>query len=123
MPSAQASASPEQKAFSKKVRKLVRRDLHCFIYFQIPLERSLLAKLKTVDGRIACSCSQIREEIEKFYGLLVSSSAHKQSLLAPFSDDIPDIDVSEISAALGQLKDGLASGDDEIPTELLKATG
>ncbi|CAH2097258.1 unnamed protein product [Euphydryas editha] len=147
MPAAQA-ASPEQKALSKRVRKLIRRDLRCSNtrdittlieqnrgskVFRKPLGRSLLAKLKTADGRTVCSRPQIREEVEKFYGQLYSSSVQKSEtqgaedprapLLRHYSEDVPDFEVGEISAALGQLKNGRAPGDDGVTTELLKAAG
>lgn len=147
MPSAQA-ASPEQRALSKRIRKLIRRDLRCSNtraitalieqnrgskVFQRPLGRSHLAKLKTADGRTVTARHQILEEVEKFYGLLYSSRADRPltkdtedpraPLTRHYTEDIPDIDVSEISAALGQLRNGRAPGDDGITTELLKAGG
>lgn len=40
-----------------------------------------------------------------------------------FTENLPEISLSEIGMALGQLRDGKAPGEDGITTELLKAGG
>lgn len=44
-------------------------------------------------------------------------------LLRHFSEEMPNIEVDEISAALEQLKNGRALGDNGVTSELLNAAG
>ncbi|KAJ0169364.1 hypothetical protein K1T71_015248 [Dendrolimus kikuchii] len=132
-------ASPEHRALSKRIRKLVRRDLRCSNtraiqaaieqnrgskVFLKPLGRSHLAKVRTADGRELTSHSEILAEVERFYGRLYSSRAERPSvqgandprapLTRHYTEDIPEVDIGEIRTALGQLKNGRAPGDDAV---------
>ena len=147
LPSTQASSS-NKRALNLKIRKLTRRDLRCSNtrdikvaieqnrgskVFAQQLGRSHLTKLRTADGRIVTSKSEILEEVEDFYGHLYSTRTakpaehsvddHRAELTRHYTEDIPDVDQCEIRAALEQLKNNKAPGDDGITTELHKAGG
>ncbi|CAH2101811.1 unnamed protein product [Euphydryas editha] len=75
---------------------------------------------------VSAQCLQggIREKVEKFYGQLYVPICRAQKAEARDIEyvywDIPDIEVGEIKAALGELKNGRAPADDGITTELNK---
>ncbi|CAK1590214.1 unnamed protein product [Parnassius mnemosyne] len=75
---------------------------------------------------------KIKESIERFYWQLYTSSLEphanvsndpRASLIRLYSDDIPDVSLSEIRMALQHLKNGKGPGEDGITAELLKAGG
>lgn len=97
------------------------------------MERTHIAKVRTADGRELTSHSEILAEVEEYYGLLYSRRAERSvtqnaedpraPLMRHYTKDVPEVDVDEISTALGQFKSGKAPGDNGITTHLLKATG
>lgn len=139
--------SSEQRALNKSISKLIRRDLRRSNTLMIQraieqnrgskvfvqqLGRSHLTKLTKTSGKIVTSKPEILSEIYEYYGQLYAShSPHptpdvkdtRATLTRHVTEDLPDIGLEEIEAALGQLKNGKAPGEDGVTTELLKAAG
>ncbi|CAG4987506.1 unnamed protein product [Colias eurytheme] len=136
----------EQRALNKRISKMVRYDLRCSNTIAIKkaieenrgskvfarkLNRSHLTKLTTSMGSVVTSKPEILSEVEDFYSRLYASHAPqpesicsqdpRATLTRHYTEDLPDISLHEIELALGQLKNGKASGEDGITTELLKA--
>ncbi|XP_047533375.1 uncharacterized protein LOC125068313 [Vanessa atalanta] len=136
------------KALNRTIKTLTRRDLRCSNtraikaaieqnrgskVFARKFGRPRLTKLKTENGKVVTSRPEIVGEVERFYGQLFSSRSDKPvgisiddqraPLTRHYSEELPVVDQGEIRAALEQLKNNKAPGDDGITTELLKAGG
>ncbi|CAG4915306.1 unnamed protein product [Colias eurytheme] len=139
------SALSEQRALNKEISRMVRRDLRSHNalviekaieqnrgskVFAKKLERSHLTKLKSSTGSVLTSESEILSEVEYFYSCLYKSHASqpapinkdpRATLTRHYTDELPEVSLDEMESALKQLKNGKASGEDGVTTELLKA--
>ncbi|KAI5643455.1 hypothetical protein NE865_04439 [Phthorimaea operculella] len=123
-------ALPDPQSLNNKIRSIVSRDLRSYNtrlvkeaieknrgskVFTKTLGRSHMAKLTTSNGVTVTWVPEILAEIEHFYGNLYLCLACEMpppdATLEPrgplsrhFTEDLPDIDIDKIGAALRQLK-------------------
>ncbi|CAG4942909.1 unnamed protein product [Parnassius apollo] len=116
---------------SARIKEAIERNQGSKVFARdLSARKSQLSKLKTECGNIVSGTPEILSEIERFYGQLYTSSLEphasvsndpRASLIRHYSDDIPDVSLSEIRMALHHLKNSKAPGEDGITAELLKA--
>ncbi|CAG4984479.1 unnamed protein product [Parnassius apollo] len=116
-----------------RIKEAIERNQGSKVFARdLSARKNQLSKLKTECGNIVCGTPEILSEIERFYGQLYTSPLEphasvskdpRASLIRHYSDDIPDVSLSEIRMALHHLKNGKAAGGDGITAELLKAAG
>ncbi|RVE40575.1 hypothetical protein evm_014776 [Chilo suppressalis] len=139
--------SSAKRTLNQEISKHVRHDLRCSNTLSIEraieqnrgskvivqsLGRSHLTKLTTPSGEVVTSKPAVISEVEDFYGQLYASHASRPdpgnedsraTLTRHFTEDLPEVSIGKIEIALGQLKNGIAPGEDGVTTELLKAGG
>ncbi|CAG5023334.1 unnamed protein product [Parnassius apollo] len=102
-----------------RIKEVIERNQASKVFARdLCARRSQQLKLKTECGIIISGKPEILSEIERFYGQLYTSSLEphasvsndtRASLTRHYSDDIPDVSLSEIRIALQHLKNGRAS--------------
>ncbi|XP_071577202.1 craniofacial development protein 2-like [Temnothorax nylanderi] len=140
--------SPRYKELNKAVRKAIKKDKRAYntraikeaiennmnmrvLRSKLSKGKVVIYKMKNDLGEVVTERDRIAEIIENFYRRLYSQSAPnpnqqgrpRQTILNVGSEDLPAIDKSELEAALKQLRNNRAPGEDRITVEMLKVGG
>ena len=136
----------QYKALNKTIKKEIRKDTRAFktnlikeciednanmrvLKSKLAVGRAKLVKMKNNQGIVVSDKKDVVEIIENFYRTLYTASpvykehSPTKNILNVGSEDIPEITIAEIRAALKQMKNRKSPGEDRITSEMLKLGG
>lgn len=141
--------SPTYEELNKRVKKEIRKDLRRYNTRQIEKlignnmnmkvlkskgnrGKLLITKLRNGQGNLIYGRNEIAKVIQEFYLDLYKQTVqpptadtrrHTHPVINVGSEEMPEISISELRTAIGQLKKEKAPGEDGITNEMLKIGG